>query len=625
MAITIGGVTTGQTNGGVSTVTSTGVTTQSASTIIVGCVWDGASTTFNTISDSNSNSWTQLGTEATVSSSLNAKCRWYYAQNVTGGSGHTFTFTTTGTASLTILAIELRGVPTSGVLDLFVTGTTDTSSPFTADITPTSGNRTLVAIYFGDGTTNAPVVGGSWTTPSGGALAGDANSWGVGSGTIDVTANGSTAYTASFTENAATSGVVGVAAFIPAVVGPTIDVQPQSVTAVYGSTASFSVSATSSGGSLSYQWEYSKTGGASWLTLTGATSSTYTTGTLTFTENGYLYRVKVTDSNGTTTSDSALLTVPTPAITVQPANQTFGTGDTATFSVTAITNSGSLAYQWFLQSVPGEGFAQISGATSSSYTTGTLSNSDAGKGYLVLVTDSGTPGAVYSNPAYLQLIQVSPSTSSAPFDPNVFDGAAFDVVTPSPPSATRINLTGKQPTITQGAAGTTISPTVGHLTLTGRQPSVLLTTVLTPTVDNLLLTGRQPTVTQVTYVAPSVGHLTLTGYSPAIVQASGISPSVGHLVLTGRQPTIQLDAVLAPAVGHLTLTGRQPTIFQGTPVTVSPQTGHLTLTGRQVTLYKLYPEPDQVLAGVQYGPSGSFTGTYTPTAGGTRPIFVFDD
>lgn len=90
--------------------------------------------------------------------------------------------------------------------------------------------------------------------------------------------------------------------------GPTIDVQPQSVTIDEGETTQLSVTATSSGGALSYQW-YAGTSGDTTAPIGGATAASYTTPTLTESAS---YWVAVTDDNGTTDSDTATVTV-TPA------------------------------------------------------------------------------------------------------------------------------------------------------------------------------------------------------------------------------------------------------------------------------------------------------------------------
>lgn len=84
-----------------------------------------------------------------------------------------------------------------------------------------------------------------------------------------------------------------------------------------------------------------------------------------------------------------------PTITAQPQNAVAKVGATATFSVSA-TGTGTLTYQW--QSWVSGAWADISGATSSGYTTGTLAAGDS-KAYRCNVTDDN--GTTASNDASL--------------------------------------------------------------------------------------------------------------------------------------------------------------------------------------------------------------------------------
>ncbi len=90
-----------------------------------------------------------------------------------------------------------------------------------------------------------------------------------------------------------------------------------------------------------------------------------------------------------------------PTITVQPSNQSAIEGATATFSVTA-TGSAPITYQW--QKDAGGGFADISGATSSSYTTPALTLADDADLFRCQVTDT-TGGPVASSSATLTVTQ----------------------------------------------------------------------------------------------------------------------------------------------------------------------------------------------------------------------------
>lgn len=74
-------------------------------------------------------------------------------------------------------------------------------------------------------------------------------------------------------------------------------------------------------------------------------------------------------------------------ITTQPSSVIVNPGDTATFTAVGQVNgvTSSVSYQW--QSKSGATYTDISGATSSNYTTGTLSASNAGDTYRCVITN----------------------------------------------------------------------------------------------------------------------------------------------------------------------------------------------------------------------------------------------
>ncbi len=90
-----------------------------------------------------------------------------------------------------------------------------------------------------------------------------------------------------------------------------------------------------------------------------------------------------------------------PAITVEPVAATAAVGATATFSVTA-TGQPPLMYQWYVFATP------IKGATSTTYTTPILANSDNNSFYFVLISNS--IGSIESDEV---LLTVTTSTSSS--------------------------------------------------------------------------------------------------------------------------------------------------------------------------------------------------------------------
>jgi len=148
-------------------------------------------------------------------------------------------------------------------------------------------------------------------------------------------------------------------------VGPTVTPNPVSELG----TASFSVSASTASGTLSYQWYQGGT------VLGGATNANYTS-TIGMTQGG-VYTVVVGNGSGmTVTSTTASLTVNRlpPAITAGPTvtpNPVSELGS-VTFGVTATTASGSLSYQWY------QGGTLLGGATNANYTITNIGTTQGG-------------------------------------------------------------------------------------------------------------------------------------------------------------------------------------------------------------------------------------------------------
>lgn len=151
------------------------------------------------------------------------------------------------------------------------------------------------------GTTN------SYTTPATTVTGGNANN--ADQFRCVVTETGGTA-AGTVNSNAATLTVNAAAA------GPTINTQPSNATVTAPGTAAFTVAATASAGSLSYQWQRSTNSGGSWANVTtgtGGTAASYTTAATSVSggnaNSGDQYRCAVTDSNGTVNTSAATLTV----------------------------------------------------------------------------------------------------------------------------------------------------------------------------------------------------------------------------------------------------------------------------------------------------------------------------
>ena len=129
--------------------------------------------------------------------------------------------------------------------------------------------------------------------------------------------------------------------------------------------------------------------------ISGATTNSYTTPATSLADSGTAYSVVVSNEQGTATSEAVSLTVTmAPVITTQPVAKTVNPGATATFSVTA-TGTAPFSYQWKKNGT------DISGATSSSYTTPATSSADNNAAFTVVVTNSH--GSATSNQAILSV------------------------------------------------------------------------------------------------------------------------------------------------------------------------------------------------------------------------------
>ena len=225
---------------------------------------------------------------------------------------------------------------------------------------------------------------------------------------------------ASTTTNSATLTVTRVVS---------IQAQPSPQAAVAPSAAVFSITAsTADGASLTYAWDKSEDN-AVWHQIPGATSSSYTTTSTTYdsggtppasfdADNGDYFRCRVNATGASEiTSNSALLSVTrTITITQHPQNETGAVGGTRDFTVAATLSDGDSAdinYLWQLSLDDGNNWSSLSGATSASYTTPTLSAQFDEYQYRCLISAAGASN-VFSNAAQLQVETVTVAVTANP-------------------------------------------------------------------------------------------------------------------------------------------------------------------------------------------------------------------
>jgi alpha-tubulin suppressor-like RCC1 family protein len=160
--------------------------------------------------------------------------------------------------------------------------------------------------------------------------------------------------------------------------GVTITGEPVSQVVCENANATFTVVATGLG-TLTYQWQ-TDNGTGTFADISGEVSSSLVLASVSLASDGFKYLVIMQDDNlCPATSTQATLTVtPLTVITTQPSGTNLCAGSALNLNVVA-TGTGTLGYQWNLNSSP------ISNATSSTYTVASVSGSDAGS-YTVDIT-----------------------------------------------------------------------------------------------------------------------------------------------------------------------------------------------------------------------------------------------
>ncbi len=120
-------------------------------------------------------------------------------------------------------------------------------------------------------------------------------------------------------------------------------------------------------------------------------------------EEGYYYELTgiAADTTVVVSPSQSEPVITAPIITIQPENKTAEDGNTTTFSITATGEN--LTYQWKIDRNDGNGFVNLNGATSASYTTSTVDMDCDGFKYQCIVSNEG--GSVTSDIATLTVTE----------------------------------------------------------------------------------------------------------------------------------------------------------------------------------------------------------------------------
>lgn len=322
---------------------------------------------------------------------------------------------------------------------------------------------------------------------------------------------------------------------IPAIVTP-----PANVTICSGNNTSFSITAPVPATGLTYQWQLSTNGGASFTNIAngGIYSNTTTTTlnltgvTAAFTNNQYRCVVSSATCTPSATSTAAILTVnDAPSITQQPVNTAICGGNAVSFTAAA-TGTG-IGYQWQVSTDGGVTFTNIAGATLPTYTFTALLAQNNNQ-YRCVVTGTCTPSAT-STAAVLTVSTVL-TINNQPANAVICEGNNTSFAVVSPGALTyqwQLSSNGGTTYTDIANAGIYAGATSATLTLTGVPAAVnnnLYRCIISGTCPSVNSAAAQLTVN----TAPSI--TTQPAASLAVCAAQNASFSVGA---TGTAITYQ--------------------------------------------------------------------------------------
>jgi hypothetical protein len=398
---------------------------------------------------------------------------------------------------------------------------------------------------------------------------------------------------------------------------PTISSQPVGQTVTSGINVTFTVAASGSP-SPTYQWKFNS------ANISGATHASLTINSVTSANAGN-YTVSVTNSAGSVTSQTAVLSVNSssssagPTITNQPASQTVNSGSNVTFSVTA-SGSPTPTYQWRLNSV------NINGATNASLILDSVTSANAGT-YSAVVVNSA--GSVISQGAILTVNTSSSNSSSSSTTPSISTQPASQTVNsgsnvtmkvvasgaPTPSYQWRLNSTNivgatssslNLSSVTSLNAGTysvVVSNTAGSVTSQG---AVL---VVNTSSSSSSSSGTPPTIN----TQPTSQTVALGGTATFSVVASG-SPTLtyqwqlnGSNVWMGTSSTLNITEAVAASAGTYTV------IVRNSAGSATSQGATLTVASNSLPKITTQPVSVTVNSGTKATFSVAATGVPTPT------------
>lgn len=201
-----------------------------------------------------------------------------------------------------------------------------------------------------------------------------------------------------------------------AATGPYVTDHPDATTVASGSDVSFTVAAAGDA-TLTYAWEVSTDGGATWRTVAGASGTTLTLTGVTTADAG-LVRAVVANAEGAVRSTAARLTVTgvAPAVTSGPSDVSTTAGSDAVFAV-SVTGDPVPGVRWQRSQDGGTTWTDVTGATGTTLTLRAVAATD--DGVLVRAVVTSTAGSVTSGTARLTVLAVPELPETGPVSPGL--------------------------------------------------------------------------------------------------------------------------------------------------------------------------------------------------------------
>ena len=375
---------------------------------------------------------------------------------------------------------------------------------------------------------------------------------------------------------------------------PNLQITDPITTSTYciGGTEALSVSASGGDGTgYSYQWYQSSSSGGPWSAINGATNATYNTPT-SLSPGDYYYYAEVTNCTTVASSEAHITIVDNPVVTIDPVGDDYCSPSTHSMSVAATgdAGAGTLSYQWQTRNGTTGAWTNISGATSTNYTTPELTASAPDsftKQYRVRVVQTASGCETFSGAATVTIHPIPSVTSSASKTICNEDATDYSITsdvtgttfvwTAALQSGTAIGFSdGTGSLIDQTLTNSTSSPAVVRYTITPTGPAptncvgsdFTLDVTVNPTPDVIASPSSERicnnTATNIALSTNITGTTVTYSWTASLISgsASGFSNNSGNSIQETLTNSGNTEAVvrytITPSIGSCT----------GTPITV---------------------------------------------------------